>query len=74
MSKLSELKKKVNTEEHRQWLINCYESEMREYGEFRNIVFTEAIRKLKETTIRPTEIERWTEALMKVWSNIKTPK
>ena len=72
MSKLSDLrKKKVNTEEHREWLINRYQEDLSDDKPFRNMVLTEGIRKLKESSLKPTEVERWTEGVIKAWRNIK---
>lgn len=61
---------KLNTPEHKQWLINCYETEIGEDRPFQNTVFTEAIRKLKESDLKCTQVEEWTEGVLRAWRTI----
>lgn len=60
----------MTTEEHRQGLIKLYTSQLHDGNEeskFMTIVLTEAIRKLKETKLSPSKIEKWVVKLEKAW-------
>ena len=60
-------KAKKNSPEHRKGLIELYETQLQDAGKFMTIVLVEAIRKLKQTTIKPTAIEDWVVKLEKLY-------
>ena len=62
-------------QQHREGLIKLYDDILSKSGGHKNrpfqfAVFTEALRKLKETDIRPKKIEEWVIRLEKSWSKI----
>jgi hypothetical protein len=65
-----ETKVKTNSQEHREGLILLYETQLEDAGKFMTIVLNEAIRKLKKTTLKPTNIENWVVNLEKQWRKI----
>ena len=62
---------KKDSQDHRRGLTLLYNDQLRLSGPFMTIVLTEAIRKLNETEIKPSKIEKWVIRLEKDFRNIK---
>ncbi len=61
---------KNNTQEHRDGLIIHYENQIKCAGPFMKVVLTEAIRKLNESSLNPTQVEEWVIRLEKDFRTI----
>lgn len=66
----NEPKAPKNSKGHREGLIELYEYQLQDAGKFMTIVLKEAIRKLKESDLKPTKVEDWVVNLEKSWSKI----
>ena len=61
---------KNNTPEHREGLIIHYENQAQTAGPFMKIVLKEAIRKLNESDLNPSQVEEWVIRLEKDFRTI----
>jgi hypothetical protein len=60
----------MTTQEHREGTISLYESQMQDAGPFMKIVLTEALRKLRESDLKPKRVEKWVTNLEKSFRTI----
>ena len=60
----------INSRQHREGLISLYEEQVGEAGSFMKVVLMEAIRKLKESKVEPSQVEDWVVRLEKDFRTI----